>query len=271
MERPQVRELEYVVALADELSFTRAAARLGIAQPPLSRAISGLERRIGYRLFHRTSRSVTVTARGVEFVERSRAILASVDGLISEATSFELVVAMRASVGSGLIAAIADSPTFRRSGARVRIRFTHTPAEDVRSGDADIALMCGTNDSSGLTVAEIDLRPTVALQRTSSVLTGMKSTTMRQLQMRPGFVADCPDAALDEILDRIVIEDISMLATADVIDRIGADVSAVLVVDAPKTALILAWHPHTRSRSLSSLVSTAHQLTEQYRARSHAS
>ncbi|ROZ53024.1 LysR family transcriptional regulator [Rhodococcus sp. WS1] len=65
MERPQVRELEYVIAVADNLSFTGAAAWLGIAQPPLSRAISRFERRLGVRLFDRTSRGVRVTEQGV--------------------------------------------------------------------------------------------------------------------------------------------------------------------------------------------------------------
>ncbi len=59
-----LRELECFFAVAEELNFSRAASRLGLSQPPLSRHIHNLERHLGSRLFERTNRRVTLTAFG---------------------------------------------------------------------------------------------------------------------------------------------------------------------------------------------------------------
>ena len=68
------RELECFLAVAEELSFTRAAKRLNLAQPPLSRHIRTLEDKIGARLFIREPRGVSLTAAGDRFYEETRTI-----------------------------------------------------------------------------------------------------------------------------------------------------------------------------------------------------
>lgn len=74
-----LRELECFTAVAEELSFTRAARRLHLAQPPLSRHIRALEERIGGPLFDRQPRGVALTPAGRLFYEESRGILAQLN------------------------------------------------------------------------------------------------------------------------------------------------------------------------------------------------
>ncbi len=70
-----LRELECFTAVAEELSFTRAAAKLHLAQPPLSRHVRALEEKLGTPLFDRGARRVSLTAAGALFYEETRTIL----------------------------------------------------------------------------------------------------------------------------------------------------------------------------------------------------
>jgi DNA-binding transcriptional LysR family regulator len=70
-----LRELECFTAVAEELSFTRAAQRLHLAQPPLSRHVRTLEEKLGTALFVRTNRKVALTPAGALFYEETRTVL----------------------------------------------------------------------------------------------------------------------------------------------------------------------------------------------------
>ncbi len=80
----EIRRLRYFVAVAQELSFTRAAARLHIAQPPLSMQIRALEEEVGARLFDRDQRRVFLTQAGKHLLGRARGILASIEAAKAE-------------------------------------------------------------------------------------------------------------------------------------------------------------------------------------------
>lgn len=70
-----LRELECFTAVAEELSFTRAAQKLNLAQPPLSRHVRALEEKLGAALFQRGPRRVALTAAGAVFYDETRTVL----------------------------------------------------------------------------------------------------------------------------------------------------------------------------------------------------
>src|SRR6266516_2068529 len=74
----ELRHLRYFAAVAETLHFSKAAEKLGMAQPLLSQQIRNLERHLGYAVFDRTTRGVRLTRVGEFFLERARLTLATV-------------------------------------------------------------------------------------------------------------------------------------------------------------------------------------------------
>lgn len=89
MNRVTVFELECFTAVAEELNFSRAARRLHISQPPLSRQIQGLEAKLGVRLLDRNTRSVALTSAGALYLEDARQILMRLDSAAASARRAE--------------------------------------------------------------------------------------------------------------------------------------------------------------------------------------
>lgn len=85
----ELRHLRYFVAVAEEEHITRAAAHLGIQQPPLSQQIGALEQELGVKLFTRASRSIRLNAAGKIFLSDARRILASVNDAVQRVQQFD--------------------------------------------------------------------------------------------------------------------------------------------------------------------------------------
>lgn len=95
-----LRQLRYLVALAEDRHFTRAAARLHVAQPALSQQIRRLEDELGLPLVDRTTRRVALTDAGLMLVDRARRALAEVDAARAELADLAGVRAGRVVIGS---------------------------------------------------------------------------------------------------------------------------------------------------------------------------
>ena len=95
----ELRHLRYFLALAEELSFTRAADRVGIAQPPFSQQIQALEREMGVQLVDRTPRRVSLTEAGTVFAERVRFILSRLTEAVTVTQQIERGISGHVRVG----------------------------------------------------------------------------------------------------------------------------------------------------------------------------
>lgn len=111
------RQLRYFIAVAEELSFTRAALRLHLSQPPLSQQIQSLEQDLGVRLLERTKRQVALTEPGRVFLEQARQILAKADEARSQ------VMAAAAGYSGQLRLAYTVSVSFHPALPQALLRF----------------------------------------------------------------------------------------------------------------------------------------------------
>ncbi|SDY71570.1 LysR substrate binding domain-containing protein [Amycolatopsis xylanica] len=156
MTRLETRELAYFVAVAEELHFGRAAQRLGMAQPPLSRAIRQLERRLGVILLERSSRKVSLTPAGEVLLVEGRAVLASVEAAARRAkragqSERRLLLVMRPGADFGLLPRILAAYEQEAGALPVEVVYNgHEGEAMVRDGSADVALLSPHHDLAGL-------------------------------------------------------------------------------------------------------------------------
>lgn len=163
------RLLEYFVAVAEETSFTRAAARLYVVQSTVSAGIQTLEQRMGTRLIERSGRRIALTAAGEQLLEPAREIVDATSRLQSAATGrIEGLLRVGIFVNLPTLRMPELFAAFRAQHPLVRLRLVSSPsgstglADDLRRGRIDLAFM-------GLPSAELPDLETVELVRSPFV------------------------------------------------------------------------------------------------------
>src|SRR5271154_5839197 len=151
MDQLETRELAYFLAVADELHFGRAAARLGIAQPALSKAIRQLEHRLGVTLFERTSRAVALTEAGQGLTREGRVALEAVSAaaLRTQRAGIRdprLLLALKPGGDAGLLPAILAAYEREPGVLPAEVVFGAGPSRMLREGQADAALLYAPPD-----------------------------------------------------------------------------------------------------------------------------
>src|SRR5262245_55707433 len=145
----ELRHLRYFLAVAEEQHFGRAAARLGIAQPPLSQQIQRLEAALGVKLFDRTRRRTTLTSAGRALAARAPAVLEAAAALRDDVIEAARGRSGVLRIGAGASASIGVVPEmiarFRAIHPDVVVRFDDRASaphgERLRQRLIDVALL----------------------------------------------------------------------------------------------------------------------------------
>ncbi|MEU7784606.1 LysR family transcriptional regulator [Amycolatopsis sp. NPDC049159] len=188
----ETRQLEYFVAVAEELSFTRAAQRVFAVQSTVSAAVRSLEAELGTRLFDRSTRRVALSAAGAAFLPEAKAAIEALER--ARATVQEASEGLRGSLRVGTLTSIGgvDLPAllgaFHRRYPLVDIHVTVSItgstglADEVRQGRLDVALVgLPETDLAGLDVLRVDTRPFVVVLPATHRLAARKAVRLADL------------------------------------------------------------------------------------------
>ncbi|MFD4640003.1 LysR family transcriptional regulator [Lentzea sp. NPDC058436] len=181
----ELRTLRYFVAVAEELHFGRAARRLHLSQPPLSRAIKHLENDLGTTLLHRSPAGVALTDAGHVLLAEAKALLEHADRIRAKLARTTITVGMLGDHAAGLAAAF----RLRHPDVEIRVRETDLtdPTCGLRTGQVDVALTRGPFDDSGLKTLVLHRDPVGAVLRPDDPLAARGQITTDDLDGRDWF------------------------------------------------------------------------------------
>ncbi|WEO93422.1 LysR family transcriptional regulator [Streptomyces sp. FXJ1.172] len=278
----ETRELRYFVAVAEELHFGRAAQRLGMAQPPLSRAIRQLERRLGTTLLERSSRSVTLTQAGSVLLREARAALDAVEAAerrtrraaLAATGQAAVVLATKAGASSELLAKLLDAYAAEPDAVTVDLLLCGIGEQErlLRNGRADVALLHRPFDTTaGLDTEDLLTEGQVVVLPAGHPLAGRTHVRMAEVTGLPGLPLPRwpgPDGVYPEgpgprahdhaqLLQLIALGRACWVAPESCRAQLRDGLAAVPVLDAPAVTTVIAWPPHSRSRAVAGLVRAA--------------
>ncbi|MGW5451041.1 LysR family transcriptional regulator [Nocardia sp. NPDC003979] len=279
MDDLETRELRYFVAVAEELHFGRAAQRLGIAQPPLSRAIRQLERRLGVQLLDRDRRGVALTGAGDVLLHEARLAL---DAVASAARRTRraadrqrpLVLVTKAGASHELLQRLLAASAARTDTAPVEVLLCEVgeQARFLRNGRADVALMHRpVDDLAGFDTEDICTEGQVALLPAGHPLAARPQLTLADVTDVPGLPiarwprldGSYPDGPGPEVRTQSQLAQLVALGKTLLVIPASSrawqwpDHVAVPVVDAPEITTVLAWPADNRAPALAALARAA--------------
>ncbi|MCM1969035.1 LysR substrate-binding domain-containing protein [Streptomyces sp. G1] len=189
----ELRTLRYFVAVAEELHFGRAATRLHMSQPPLSRAIKRLEGDVGALLFARSPTGVTLTAVGAVLLDEARALLDHADRVRARVSAAAGGATLTVGIlGDGTDPGVSRlAAAYRRAHPGIDIRIRETDLTDptcgLRTGLVDVALTRAPFDETALTVRTLRTDPVGVVLRADDPLARRERLRLADLSDRRWF------------------------------------------------------------------------------------
>ena len=187
-----LRQMEVVVAVAEEGGFSAAARRLHVVQSAVSTTVRTLERELGAPLFHRTTHRVSLTPAGQAFLPAARAALqaaeqgrAAVD-LVKGELQGEITIGVMQGLYTGLAQALA---AFRHQHPQVAVRLRQAPADDLlqalRDGTTDVAVVALTRPQRGLAARVLKEEDMVLITAPSRAVEPERPVTLAEVAGLP--------------------------------------------------------------------------------------